>query len=170
MSFMNKSVFAKALVAALFAIIFSSSIATGQEVKPRWIISLETAIKEQEKEWKIDDVTYQGNSDSFTGSIILKRGDVRGAVEIHSYEILTNPEETFQGQNIATSNIIGKRMTKKKLDGYGDEAFLWTPTNPNGHAQLHARKGKTFVSVFIPNVATAQRFARLALSLIPDSK
>jgi hypothetical protein len=62
---------------------------------------------------------------------------------------------------------MGKRQKMHNLEGFGDEAYMWIPPNPEGHVTVTARKGKTFINVFMPGAKLAQRIAKLALAHAP---
>ncbi|MEO8042922.1 MAG: hypothetical protein ABI646_09955, partial [Acidobacteriota bacterium] len=96
----------------------------------------------------------------------LTKNGVTGAIEISEYIVLVNPIETFRGLVTANDNMI-KGARKKELSGLGDEAYIWASANPNAHATVFFRKGKTYVAVFLPGKLAAQRFAKHVADNMP---
>jgi len=133
--------------------------------KPAWISDVETAIKQKEPTLKIGAHLADENPSSYSQSFKLHRGGSTGGVEITIYKILSNPEETFDGLATVNDNLI--RTKRIKLAGIGDEAYVWTGNNADDYATVFFKKGKTFVTVFLPGKALAQRVAKLVASHIP---
>jgi hypothetical protein len=153
--------------ASIFAIVFlsvavQSAMAQG---KPAWISNVETAIKQKEPTLKMGGHLTDENPSSYSESFKLNQGRLTGSVEITIYKILSNPDETFSGRVTVYDNLL--RSKKSKLTGIGDEAYMWAGNNADDYATVFFRKGKTFISVFLPGKATAQRVAKLVASQIP---
>lgn len=152
----------------IILLLLSTGLVFGQG-RPEWIGRLEDTIKTKEPQWKIGEGLVTNDDPAlYSESIRLTRAGVTGAVQISEYRILTNPIETFQGLVTASDNIQ-KRSTKTRLTGLGDEAYMWAGTNAsaNAHATVFFRKGKTYVTVFLPGKVAAQRFAKHVFDHMP---
>jgi hypothetical protein len=49
----------------------------------------------------------------------------------------------------------------RKIDGFGDEAYLLAPSNPNGERSIWIRKGAVILAVYAPGEHGARHFADL---------
>ena len=154
----------KALIFAIVILSFSAVSAVAQG-KPAWISDVETAIKQKEPTLKIGAHLADENPSSYSESFKLQKSGLTGSVEITIYKILSNPEETFGGRVTVFDNLL--RIKRSKLTGIGDEAYMWAGNNADDYATVFFKKGKTFVSVFLPGKAMAQRVAKLVASHIP---
>ncbi|HUR99855.1 MAG TPA: hypothetical protein VMZ26_17460 [Pyrinomonadaceae bacterium] len=134
--------------------------------RPAWIAKLDETIKLKERSWKPGQRLVNDQGASYTEGITLANGGVRGLIQITSYSILENPEETFEGHVIARDNM-NKKGKKVKLAGLGDEGYVWPGRSATDFAEILFRKGSTFVTVFLPGRATAERFARHVAAHIP---
>ena len=152
---------------SLFAIVilFSAAAVFGQG-RPAWIAKADETIKVKEPAWKSGERLVNDQGASYTEGIKFTKGGVTGLVQITSYSILENPEETFEGHVIAKDNI-NRKGRKVKLIGLGDDGYIWPGRAANDFAEVFFRKGSTFVLVFLPGRATAERFARHVASQIP---
>jgi hypothetical protein len=81
--------------------------------------------------------------------------------------MLINPKETFGGEVTAYDNMMGAKLTKSKLNGLGDEAYMWSGKNASDYTTVAFKKGKIFVRIFLPGRSTAQRFAEHIAAHIP---
>lgn len=153
------------IVLTLVILFMGASDLFGQE-RPEWIGQFEKTIKAKEPQWKVAKGHINAAPDHYGESFRLTRAGVSGGIQISAYTILTNPDETFQGLVTIKDNLT-KRATKTKLSGIGDEAYMWASRDPNAHATVFFKKGKTYVTVFLPGKAAAQRFAKYAADLIP---
>lgn len=155
----------KKLTLLTLVFVFLVSDAIGQE-RPPWLARVDDTIRLKEAAWKAGERLVNDQGGSYTEGTRFTKGGVTGLVQITSYSVLTNPQETFGGCVIANDNI--KRHGKKvKLLGLGDEAYLWPGPKPHDFAEVLFRKGRTFVIVFLPGRVTAERFARHVASHIP---
>jgi len=154
-------------ICTLALVIFFLSV-TGAyaQGRPEWIAKVSETIKLKEPTWKIGEGLVNDQGASYTESIRLTKGGVTGAIEMTSYSILTNPEETFTGLVTVTDNLTRKSRKKVKLAGLGDEGYMWAG-NAADHATVFFKKDRVFVTVFLPGRANAERFARLVASHIP---
>jgi hypothetical protein len=165
--YLNEMMITKALFVSAFLFISHPAIVVSGQGRPEWIGQVKEALKREEPLWKIGEGLVNDSGASYGESFRLTKGAQTGAVQIVVYYILTNPEETFSGLVTATDNINGKRQTKTKHDGIGTEAYMWAGSNAGGYATLIFKKDRTFVTVFLPGKATAQRVAKLVASQIP---
>ena len=150
-----------------FLFISLSAIVVSGQGRPEWIGQVEETLKREEPLWKIGEGLVNDSGASYGESFRLTKGAQTGAVQIEVYYILTNPDETFSGLVTATDNIHGKRQKKTKLDNIGTEAYMWAGSNAGGYATVMFKKDRTFVTVFVPGKATAQRFAKHVANTLP---
>ena len=152
----------------LLVLVFLCS-ATGAfaQGRPDWIAKFEETAKAKEPSWKASDRIVNDQGASYSEGIKFTKGSVTGLVNIISYSILENPEETFQGYVTVRDSHNRKGERKVKLAGLGDWGYIWAGPGPNDFAEVLFKKGSTFVTVFLPGRATAERFARHVASLIP---
>ncbi len=153
----------------IFAIVILCLATVGVfgQSRPEWFESARNTIKTKEPGWKMVDVIVTDNTSVYGESIRMRAGAHTGAVEISAYNDLVNPNETFTGQVTVYDNIVGRKQTKTKLNGLGDEAYMWSPKNADDYTTVMFKKGKTFVSIFLPGRSTAQRFAGHIAAHIP---
>ncbi len=155
------------MIALALLLVSLSAVEVSGQGRPGWIGRVEDTLRREEPLWKIGDRLVNDQGASYTESIRLKKGPSTGAVQMTVYYILTNPEETFTGLVTATDNIHGKRKKKTRLDGIGTEAYMWPGRNAGDYATVMFKKDKTFVEVFMPGKATAQRVAKHIAGQIP---
>ena len=148
------------------ALLFLGVTASIGQGRPEWIGRLETTFKTKEPQWKLGKGLVNEMPDQYSESFRLTKAGVTGAVQITAYTTLSNPIETFHGLVTVKDNLT--RNTKKTtLTGLGDEGFMWASANPNAHATVFFRKGKTYVTVFLPGKVAAQRFAKHVADHMP---
>jgi hypothetical protein len=150
---------------ALVLLFLSSGVVYGQG-RPEWIGKVETTIRQKEPQYKFGEGLIDEAADHYSESFRLTRRGVTGAIQITAYSILINPIETFRGL-VAANDHFMKRSRKTTLTGLGDEAYMWADANPNAHATVFFRKGKTYVTVFLPGKTAAQRFAKYVADHMP---
>lgn len=153
------------IVTSILFLLVSTGLAYGQG-RPDWIAKVEDTIKLKEPAWKIGDHLIDDQGASYTESFRLTKGGVTGMIQITSYSILSNPIETFEGHVIAKDNM-NKHGRKVELAGVGDEGYVWPGRNADDFAEAFFRKGKTYVTVFLPGPGTAQRFAKHVAANMP---
>ncbi len=157
---MIKTIFTLGLVIA-----FLSATGALAQGRPEWMAKVGETIRLKEPAWKIGDGLVNDQGASYTESIRLTKGGVTGAIQMTSYSILTNPEETFTGLVTVTDNLT-RKSRKMKLAGLGDEGYMWAGAAAD-HTTVFFKKDRVFVTVFLPGRANAERFARLVASHIP---
>ena len=115
----------KKVVFTLLMLVINCAQILGQE-KPSWITRVENVLREKERTWKIAEKDTRGAGRYFHETIILKAGSLRADIVI---EVLDSPElakEQFAGEEIAFTNILEKGSVKSKLEGLGDENYMFT--------------------------------------------
>ncbi|MEP6704765.1 MAG: hypothetical protein ABJB34_08165 [Acidobacteriota bacterium] len=155
-------------ILTLGILFLSATVAFGQG-RPEWIGQLESTIRQKEPQWKIGDHLVSNDApEIYSESFRLTKAGVTGAVEITIYTVLINPIETFHGLVTANDNMMRQRKTV--LSGLGDEGYMWAGARPTDHVTVFFRKGKTYVSVFLPGKAAARRFAKHVADHMPESQ
>ncbi len=149
-----------------FVITFLSTTGAFAQGRPEWIGQVKQTLKQKETAWKIEDGLLNDSEVMYEESFRFKKGAFTGVVEIDVYYILTNPEETFGGIVTVTDNL-SKREKKTKLPGLGDEGYMWTSSNAGDYTKILFKKDKTFVSIWLPGRALAQRVAKHVAAHMP---
>jgi hypothetical protein len=149
------------------AMVLSVFIANGvAQSRHEWIGKVKETIKLEEPAWKIDGSIVNNDGAHYAESIRVKKGSYTGVVEITVYDILTNPEETFTGLVTVRDNL-SRRQKKTRIEGLGDEAYMWAGSNADDYTSIYFKKDKTFVSIYLPGRTTAQRIAKHVGAKIP---
>ena len=132
----------------------------GQE-KPSWITRVENVLREKGRAWRISEKDIRGAGRYFHETIILKAGALRADISIDVLDSHELAKEQSAGEEIAFTNILEKDAFKSKLDGLGDENFMFTgKKGPRKHGNIFFRRGAVLVKVFAPSGEVARRFAR----------
>ena len=132
----------------------------GQE-KPSWITRVENVLREKERAWRISEKDTRGAGRYFHETIILKAGALRADISIDVLDSTGLAKEQFAGEEIAFTNILEKDAIKSKLEGLGDENFMFTgKRGPRKHGNIFFRQGNVLVKVFAPSSEVARRFAK----------
>ena len=147
-------------------IIFLSVTVAFAQGRPEWVVQVKQTLKQKETAWKIEDGLLNDSGALYEESFLFKKGAFTGVVEIDVYYVLTNPEETFGGLVTLTDNL-SKREKKTKLPGLGDEGYMWTSGNASDYTKIMFKKDKTFVSIWLPGRALAQRVAKHVAAHMP---
>ncbi|PYS99816.1 MAG: hypothetical protein DMF63_09980 [Acidobacteria bacterium] len=153
---------------SIFAIVilYLGALSAFGQGKPAWINDIETAIKQKEPTFVIGDRRITENLSAFSERLVLNKGGVTGLVDITTYTVLSNPEETFDGL-VEIENNVHANVKGTKIADLGDAAYIWAGKNADNFATINFKKGKTFVRISLPGKATALRFAKLIESHIP---
>lgn len=155
------------IVSAFVFIVLLAAVGFSQD-KPTWITELEKTIAQKEPVWKIGQKNERelgGGSYEYTYN--LKSGGGSSLIQISRLYKLPNAAETFAGQVLIFDNTMGKNQTKTKLEGYGDEGFMWSAARKAAWANIQFRKDDVFVRIFAPSAKTAKRFADYVKALLP---
>lgn len=143
--------------------------ASGQE-KPSWITQVEIVLQEKERAWKISEKDTRGAGRYFHETIILRAGALRADISIDVLDSAELAREQFAGEEIAFTNILGKAAIKSKLEGLGDENFMFTgKKGPRKHGNIFFRQGNVLVKVFAPSSEIAKRFAKYVVNEMAPS-
>lgn len=158
----------KAVFTTLMLVITCSPV-LGQE-KPAWITQVENVLREKERTWKIAEKDTRGAGRYFHETIILKAGSLRADIVIEVQDSLELAKELFAGEEIAFTNILEKGSVKSRLEGLGDENYMFTgKKGPRRSGNIFFRQGNVMVNVFAPAAETAKRFAKYVVDLMPPS-
>ena len=135
--------------------------------KPSWVLQVEDVFKKKEPRWKIERIIVNGGVPFFDESITFKSGGYRANIQLTIWDSLKNAQDVFEAETIAYDSTMGRRVTKTRLENFGDENYIWPNLNRDGWTMIKLRKGTVLVRVYAPSVAMAKRFARYVVERIP---
>lgn len=135
--------------------------------KPSWVVQTEDAFKKKEPKWKIENIIVNESSTFFDESITFKSGGYRANVQLTVWDSVKNAQDVFEAETIAYDSTRRSKVTKTRLENFGDENYMWPNLNRDGWTMIHVRKGAVLVRVFAPSVAMAKRFAQHVIERIP---
>jgi hypothetical protein len=118
--------------------------------------------KHREPTWKVENVTDNEHQQA----IALRQGNRQATVQIITLDSAAHAHETFDGLVIASDNTRAKSDVKTKLQNLGDENYMWTNGQTRTWTTIYFRRGKVIVTVFVPSVDVAKRFAQEILEQI----
>jgi len=137
--------------------------------KPQFIGEVEQVFRENEPKWKVERTYINSGLGFFKEDIVFRNGKVQASVSIAIWEKVENAREAFRGESIAFDNITGKKMLKSRLQGLGEDSYMWTNRNSSAWPTIRFRRAGVIVEVFAPSVITAKRFAQYVSDRIPLS-
>src|SRR6266853_778240 len=94
--------------------------------KPQFIGEVEQVFRENEPKWKVERTYINSGLGFFKEDIVFRNGKVQASVSIAIWEKVENAREAFRGESIAFDNITGKKMLKSRLQGLGEDSYMWT--------------------------------------------
>jgi hypothetical protein len=142
---------------------------TAGQDRPAWVSQLEVLLQKQESKWTLIDKDVRSGRGYFHEVIKLKLGSLRAEVSIEILESAEQAREQFEGEEIAFTNILEKHAVKSRLDGLGDENFLFTGRGKRKNGNIFLIQSNVVVKVFAPSAETAKRFTRYVVNLMPPS-
>lgn len=157
----------KKLSACFLLLAFCFSCDGLAQDRPKLFDDVERVFREKEPRWKIERLEVKGDAIQKL-DIVFRSGIGQAAVEVEVWDSVKNARDVFAGRAIAEANAARTRI-KRALPGFGDEGHIWLHPRSDAWPSIHFRKRDVNVLVFAPNVATAKRFARHILDLIPES-
>ena len=128
--------------------------------KPELFVRVERLFQEKEAGWKLEDIKIGPSSDPVTESIVYRSRKGQASVSLSIWRREQDARESFAGVAIAMTNMRGKSSVKRTLASLGDENYLWRLPRSTAWPTIRFRKGNIVVSVFAPDIAIAERFAR----------
>jgi hypothetical protein len=155
---------AKAIGAAtLLFIALCGQPSFAQRQKLELFSKVESAFKQREPAWKIEDILNQTPQHE---SITFRQGKRQAAIELDSWNTPQDAHGVFGGVVIAFDNTRGKHAVKTTLPKLGDENYMWTNRGSDAWPTIYLRKDRVVVTVFAPSVPIARRFAQHVLEQI----
>lgn len=157
----------KKSVACLLLLAFCFPPAVRAQERPKLFDAVEREFREKEPRWKIERLDVKSEAVPELEMVFRSRAG-QAAIEIEVWDSVKNARDVFAGRAVAEANTARTRI-KRPLPGFGDEGYVWLNPRSTAWPSISIRKGPVYISVFAPNLATAKRFARRILELIPES-
>lgn len=141
------------------------SVSVNAQDRPQLFDGVERVFREKEPQWKIERLDVKGEIDPLEQNIVFRAGKQQAAARIVIWNNVKDARDTFLATFIAKGNM-NERSRPRRLSGFGDEGYIWTPSGTNAWPTIDFRKGGVNVTVFAPSIAVAKRFARHVLGQI----
>ena len=158
----------KKIVACFFLLACHAPAECVAQERPKLFDAVEREFRENEPRWKIERLDVKREAIPKL-SVVFRSRAGQAAVEVEVWDSVANARDVFTGRAAAEANTAGTRV-KKNLPGFGDEGHAWVNPRSTAWPSVSIRKGPVYISVFAPDLATARRFARRVLELIPKSE
>jgi hypothetical protein len=129
---------------------------------PSLIPKIESAVKDEVPQYKLvrNALTEKGNQKD--KAAFYQWGTRREGVSLSIFQGVSQEEAAQMIKDSMNHLSVGP---DKKLNGLGNEAYLWIA--PNGYGSTQFRKGKVYVTLSATTVAMAERVARRIAAQIP---
>jgi hypothetical protein len=153
----------------LILIVFWTSSGVIAQHRPQFIGEVEKLFQEYEPKWKVEQTYVNRGTGFFKEDIVFRNNKVQAAVSIGVWEKIENAREVFKDESVAFDNISGKKTSKSRLPGLGEDSYIWTHSGSSAWPTIRFRKGNVIVEVFAPSVVIAKRFAQYVAGRIQPS-
>ena len=147
---------------ALVASLALTIAASAQQPEGDFDRALEMAMQRAAPDFRLESqpVAARGGSDvaAHGRTSVYKRWTSDGSQVSVRYFVRTSGESAAQ---LLQMRVSGLSIATKKIDGFGDEAYLLAPSNPNGERSIWFRKGVVVLEVEANGEEGARQFAAL---------
>ena len=147
---------------AVVLFVFQSIMPMAQD-RPSLISKIESAVNDEVPQYKLVRKRLSEKGNLKAKNSYHQWGTPTDGVGLFVFE-LDSEEEAAQKMKISMNNLsVGP---DRKLNGLGDEAYLWSAAN--GYGSIQFRKGKVYVSLSATTAAMAERLAKRIAARIPN--
>jgi hypothetical protein len=148
-------------------VVICSCTAKAAQESASWVSRVELTIAKQEPQWTIADKQVQDIRGYFHEVLKLKSRGLHVEINIGILPSAKEAKEEFDGQKIAFTNILEKDAVKSRLDGLGDDNFMFSGRGKLKSGNVFLLQDNVVVQVFSNSAEMARRFVKYVVDLIP---
>ncbi|HEY0429424.1 MAG TPA: hypothetical protein VGC76_16715 [Pyrinomonadaceae bacterium] len=152
----------------VFVLALSLSPSIFAQIKPAWIDSVETTLK-QNGTLKLETKSERNARDYFEYNFELKSDKFITNVQIQILKDDSNVEKRFAETVENLTNGMGRFSTRTRINDLGEEAYKWVNVNKDGWTMIRFRKKAVFVEIFSLSEKLAKSFAEDVSEQVPGN-